>query len=97
MFDLIPKMLLFPVKKKDSKWYIILHNFINCPVFIDIKQTLHYAKCSTRVNIIIETFIFCALLPYVCLPYLRWIKLCSGCFRQVFFYLEDKKSGLWSR
>ena len=42
MFDLIPKMLLFPVKKKDSKCYIILHNFINCPVFIDIKQTLHY-------------------------------------------------------
>ena len=36
---------LLPVKKKETYliwYYIILYTFINCPVFIDIKQTLHY-------------------------------------------------------
>ena len=32
-----------------------------------------------------EMFIFYALLPCVCFPFLRWVKCCSGCFRQVFF------------
>ena len=31
------------------------------------------------------------LLPYVFFPFLRWVKFCSGCFRQVVFRLEDKK------
>ena len=47
MFDLFPKMLLLPVKKKDAKYYIILHDFINCPAFTDIKQTLRY-KAATE-------------------------------------------------
>ena len=42
MFDLVPKMLLLPVTKKDAKYYIFFYNFINCPGFIDIKQTLRY-------------------------------------------------------
>ena len=40
---------------------------------------------------------FKKMLPYVCFPFLRWLKFCSGCFRQVFFHLGDKKSGCWSR
>ena len=36
-------------------------------------------------------FIFYALLPYVCIPFLHWIKFCSNCFRQIFLYLGDKK------
>ena len=31
-------------KKYLIRFYIILYNFINCPVFIDIKQTLHYKQ-----------------------------------------------------
>ena len=39
---------VLPVKKKDinlyyfTYFYMILYDFINCPAFIDIKQTLHY-------------------------------------------------------
>ena len=29
-----------------------------------------------------------------CFPFLCWIKFCSGCFRQVFFHLGDKKKWL---
>ena len=36
-------------------------------------------------------FFFYALLPYVCFPFLRWVKFFSGCFRQVFFIWETKK------
>ena len=53
--------------------------------FIDIKETLHY----NRVNIILF------LLPYVCFPFLCWVKFCGGCYRQVFFHLGDKKSCHW--
>ena len=42
-----------------------------------------------------ETFIFFALLPYVCFPFLCRVKFCSGCFRQVFFHLGGKNSGRW--
>ena len=36
-------------------------------------------------------FIFYALLPCVCFPFLCWIKFCSGCIRLIFFILETKK------
>ena len=36
------------------------------------------------------------MLPYVCFPFLRWVKFFIVCFRQVFFHLGDKKSGRWS-
>ena len=44
MLDCVPKMPLLPVKKKTFSYmyYIILFNFINCPVFIGITQILHY-------------------------------------------------------
>ena len=35
-------MPLVPVKKKETNDLIILQNFINCPIFKDIRQTLHY-------------------------------------------------------
>ena len=30
------------------------------------------------------------MLSYLCIQFLRWVKFCSGCFRQVFFHLRDK-------
>ena len=45
MFDCVPKTPIMPVKKKETNpigFYIILYNFINCPVFRDIKKTLYY-------------------------------------------------------
>ena len=38
-----------------------------------------------------ETFNFYVLLLYVCFPFFRWVKFCSGCFRQVFFIWDTKK------
>ena len=37
MFDCVPEMSLFPAKEKET--YLI-----NCPLFIDKKQTLHYKE-----------------------------------------------------
>ena len=65
------------------KFYIILYNFINCIINLALQS-------SNRVNIIGDTF-FYALLPYVCCPFLGWVRVCSGCFRQVFFIWETKK------
>ena len=45
-----------------------------------IKQ--HQNKYNQRV--------FYSLLPYVCFSYFRWVKFCSGCFRQFFFIRETK-------
>ena len=48
MFNNIPKTSLLPVKEKEKKlpYYINLlyklYNFINCQVFVNIKQILHY-------------------------------------------------------
>ena len=38
-----------------------------------------------------ETLVLYTLLPYICFPFLCQIKLCSGCFRQVFFIWETIK------
>ena len=46
---------------------------------------------SSRVNMISETFILYTFLPYDCLPFLRLVKLFSGCFRQVVFIWETVK------
>ena len=46
MFDCVPKTSLLSVKKNEAN-YLISHNFINCPVFIDIKLTLCY-KVATE-------------------------------------------------
>ena len=40
MFDCVSNTPLLPVKKKN---YLVLCNLGNCPVFVDIKQTLHYS------------------------------------------------------
>ena len=42
MFDCVLKTLLLPVMKKETNYVIWFYNFIDCPVFIDTKQTLHY-------------------------------------------------------
>ena len=41
-------------------FYMILYDFINCPAFVDIKQT-YKLVLYIRVNIIRETFIFYTL------------------------------------
>ena len=45
MFDCVSKTSLWPVNKKNKLSYLILHymilyTLIDCPIFIDIKQTL---------------------------------------------------------
>ena len=35
-----------------------------------------------------------ALLPYVCFPFLCWVKFWNGCFREVFFFIWETKK--WS-
>ena len=45
MFDCVSKTPLLPVMKKGTNYvmiFIVLYNFISCPVLIGIKQTLHY-------------------------------------------------------
>ena len=76
-------------------FYMIIYDFINCPAFVDIKQTALWI--SNRVNIIRETFVFYALLLVFFFAFLHWIKVCSCCFRQVFFFhLGGKKKYRWS-
>ena len=41
----------------------------------------------------IQFYIIFKMLP--CFPFLCWVKFCSGCFRQVFFHLENKKKWLF--
>ena len=59
-----------------------------CPVFTNIKQKLHYKVATEWIWLKRHLFFM------HCFPFLRWIKLCSACFRQVFFHLEDKRK--WS-
>ena len=40
-----------------------------------------------RANAVRETFIIYALLPYVCFPFLCWVRFGSGCFIQFFFFI----------
>ena len=47
MLDCVTKLTLLPVKKNYLYYQIILndftfYNFINCPVFIDVKLTLYH-------------------------------------------------------
>ena len=55
MVDCVAKTSLLPVKKKETNcndfrlFYMILYNLINCPVFIDIKQTLHYKVAIEKI------------------------------------------------
>ena len=51
----------------------------------ELAQLVPHPYSHNRVNIIRETFIFYALLPYVCSPFLHWVKFFSGYFRQTFF------------
>ena len=51
-----------------------------CPVFANIKQTL---QVRNKHLFFMHSF-----------PYFRWIKFCSGCFRQVFFSFGGQKE--WS-
>ena len=62
MFDCVSKTPQFPVNKKKTNYlirlYIILYNFINCPVFIDIKKNFRL-ESSNRVNIIRDIYFLC--------------------------------------
>ena len=44
-------------------FYLILYDFISCPGFLDIKQSLCYKLAIDYINIIRETIIFNALFP----------------------------------
>ena len=53
-----------------------------CPIFTNIKQTLQVSNRVNQRDILFFMHSF---------PFFRWIKFCSGCFKQVFFLLGDKK------
>ena len=88
MFDCVSKTPLFPVKKKTNyliRFYIILYNFINCPVFIDFGL-----ESSNTVNIIRDIYFLCV--DAFCLfPISQLGKVFQCLFQTVFFYLVDKK------
>ena len=90
---------VLPVKKKETiliLFYILLHNFTWFYKLSSCLWTLNFAlKSSNRVNI--NRRLFLCIVPCVCLAFLCWIKFVSGCFRQAFFHLGDKKNGRWSR
>ena len=72
-------------------FYIILYDFINCQTFVHIKQILHYKVAIAEIYS--ERCLFfrhCSLCSF---RISSLDKVFSGCFRQTFFYLRDKKSG----
>ena len=71
---------------------IILYDFVNCPAFVDIKQTLHYKVAIEQIYQ--RDIYFLCIVPYVCFAFLCWIEFFSGCFRGLFFVWETKKK--WS-
>ena len=87
MFDCVSKTPLFPVKKKTNyliRFYIILYNFINCPVFIDIKKNFRL-ESSNRVNIIRDIYFLCV--DAFCLfPISQLGKVFQWLFQTVFFF-----------
>ena len=67
---------------------MILYGFINCPAFVDIKQTLRY---KLAMEYVIRETVFLCIVPYFFFAFFRWIKFCSCCFMQVYFHLGVKK------
>ena len=60
MLDCVTKFTLLPVKTNYLYYQIILndftfHNFINCPVFIDVKLTLYH---EVAIELISERHLF---------------------------------------
>ena len=67
-----------------------LHNFMNCPVLIDIKFLIMHQRQRDNQR----DFFFFALLPYICFPFLGWVKFYCACFRQIFCSFGRQKE--WS-
>ena len=88
MFDWVSNMPRLAVRNKEIN-YLIGKTDIKCKrlVFRNFKQTLHY-------KVAIEEDIYFLCIVHDCFPFLRWVKFCSGRFRQVFFHLGDKKKWL---
>ena len=87
---------VLPVKKKKQInfyfFYILLLDFIWFYELSSFRrhQTNFGLWISNRVDIITEKFIFYALF-LVFFAFLRWIKFCSCCFRQGFFFILVSK------
>ena len=76
------QLLTFFCKKAPSK---ILYNFINCPVFKDIKYTLHY-------KVAIEYYVYFLCIVALCLFSISSLgKVLQWLFQTGFFHLGDKK------
>ena len=73
-------------------FYILLYNFINCPALQTLNKLCITKQQESKYNQ--RDVYFLCIVPYVCFVFLRWIKFFSGCFRQAFFDLGDKKK--WS-
>ena len=67
-------------------FYIIPYNFMNCQ-FLEVNFAL---SSINRVNIIKET-----LLPYVCFPFLWWVKFCCDGFSFFLFFFSFGKQKKW--
>ena len=88
---------MLPAKKKETiliLCYILLRNFIFYKLSSFCRHQTNLAlKSSNGVNISRERCFLLCIVPYVCFPFLCWIKFFSGCFR-LFFIWETKKK--WS-
>ena len=65
-------------------------NVINCPAFVDIKQTLHYKEQSKYNQ---KDVYFLCIFPYVCFTFLRWKKFLVVVLDRHFSFGRQKK---WS-
>ena len=90
-------MLTFLARKSHHKCSTLFQKRLCC-LKIEKKQISFYMILhnfsSNSINPIRETFIFYALLRYICFPFLCWIKFCNGCFRQLdrfFLFVRQKK------
>ena len=85
---------MLPAKKKETiliLCYILLCNFIFYKLSSFCRHQTNLAlKSSNGVNISRERCFLLCIVPYVCFPFLCWIKFFSGCFR-LFFIWETKK------
>ena len=83
-------------KEKRKKLYhftyfhVILYDFMNCPAFVDIKQTL-YHKVAIQNKYNQRDVYFLCIVPYVCFAFLRWIKFLVVALDRFFFIWETRK------
>ena len=83
-------------KEKRKKLYyftyfhVVLYDFMNCPAFVDIKQTL-YHKVAIQNKYNQRDVYFLCIVPYVCFAFLRWIKFLVVALDRFFSFGRQEK------